>query len=265
MSDKEYYQELSEPDQSEDFFRDINIQFLIHELKSPLGVIEANTRMLLECQSEFGRLSKSQKKIIHRSMRSTNKLRDIIQTLLEVGSSQSGNITPRQFNVVKCTTEVLFDTLETIAGKDIEFSENVSDQAEYLALHGIFLVYSPEMYEVGVYQDKTKFMHILANLVRNGLHHKKSRVTVQLEIRGENLQVIIEDDGPGIGPDTDEILFKRYTQTHSHTGIRRKGHGLGLASSRILTRCLGGDITVDTQYSEGARFILSLPCNYKKE
>lgn len=250
----------SDQNQSDDFFRNINIQFLIHELKGPLDVIQTNIRMLLEFEKDAGPLTNFQKKALKRSIRSSAKLRDIIHSLLEVGSSQAGRINLQQFDVVRCTAEVLVNSLETVICGESDAPDADSDLTHFLADNGINLVVSPEVLGTCIRQDKTKFMYIVGNLVRNSLQHKASQVTVQLTLEETNLHISVSDDGAGIAPEDRKALFKGYTQKRGgHGKGRRKGHGLGLASSRIMARYLGGDISIDTQYSEGAQFVVRLP------
>jgi signal transduction histidine kinase len=259
LTDNQCNLKQTNKDQSEDFFRNINIQFLIHELKGPVNVIETNIRMLLELQKDFGHLTAAQQQILKRSMRSTFKLRDIIHSILEVGSSQSGRIDLQQFDVVQCATEVLVHALETVDCVAAADPEAETDPVGYLAANGIALDVSPEVQGVCLRQDKTKFMYILGNLARNGLHYKNAQMAVQMALMADSLQIIVSDDGPGIKPKDHKNLFKCYNQKRSKRAVVRKGHGLGLASSRILARYLGGDITIDSQCSEGARFVLLLP------
>lgn len=248
-----------EPYRPKDFFRTINIQFLIHELKGPLDVIETNIRMLLEFQNRCGPFSASQQEALRRSMRSAAKLRNIIHSLLEVGSSQSGHINLQRFNIVQCTTDVIANALETVNCKNLESPKTKADPKDYFEANGIYLTVSPEVQGVRFRQDKTKISCILGNLIRNRLFYKKSRVMVQLMLKEEEIQINISDDGPGIKPDDLKILFECYAKNQLHSHIQRKGHGLGLSSSRIIARYLGGDITVDASCREGALFVLRLP------
>lgn len=243
----------------EDFFRSVNIQFLVHELKGPLYVIETNTRMLLEFEKKFGRLTASQQKILQRSKRSAASLRNIVHSLLEVGSDQAGRINLHRFNAVQCTAEVLITALETVHCDVLDVPGTNTAPADYLAANGIDLSFSPEVQSVCLHQDKTKFEQILGNLVRNGLHFRCSRVGVRLGMKAEQLEICVYDDGPGIEPEDQEFLFKSYAHKSTKSQAQRKGHGLGLASSRILARCLGGDITIDDADGCGARFVLRLP------
>jgi signal transduction histidine kinase len=77
----------------------------------------------------------------------------------------------------------------------------------------------------------------------------------------------VMDDGPGIAEEHQGIIFERYTRigvdVDNAANPVRRGHGLGLAGARILARCLGGDIRVESARNRGANFIMELPLNYQ--
>jgi two-component system OmpR family sensor kinase len=72
------------------FFRDINVEFLIHELKDPISVIETAVRMLLEKPDKFGPLTDRQVRTLNRALRNSKKARSLLADLLEVGRSDAG-------------------------------------------------------------------------------------------------------------------------------------------------------------------------------
>ena len=249
----------SESDPPNDFFRSVNIQFLIHELKGPLDVIQTNIRMLLEMKESTGRLTPLQEKALKRSNRSAAKMRNIIHSLLEVGRSQTGRIHVEEFELMECAYEILENSLETVICGEIDTPETDTDPVEFLSRHNIHLTSSPEAQNAVLRQDKTKFKYILGNLVRNGLSHRHSYLEVDLKLTETDLLIAISDDGPGFALQDHKMLFKRYTQNRDHCRKHHKGHGLGLASSRIMARYLGGDVTVISRSEAGACFLLKLP------
>ena len=82
----------------EEFFKNLDIEFLIHELKDPIAVIETGARTLLEKQDKFGSLSTRQEKTMNRIIRNAGKAREMLYSLLEVGRSEAGSFTCNQFN-----------------------------------------------------------------------------------------------------------------------------------------------------------------------
>jgi len=247
----------SEPDSPDDFFRNVNIQFLVHELKGPLDVIQTNIRMLLEMKGSADALTPFQERSLRRSIRSAAKMRDVIHSLLEVGSSQTGRITVQEFSPVQPTIDVLVNSLETVLCGETDAPDTDADPTEFLSQNNVRLIVPPEIKPILLKQDKAKFRYILGNLVRNGLAHRRSKLEVELALGGSDLFITVTDDGPGI--EDHNALFHRYAQKSGQDRNRHRGHGLGLASSKIMAHCLGGDVTVETHTGEGARFLLTLP------
>jgi signal transduction histidine kinase len=84
-------------------------------------------------------------------------------------------------------------------------------------------------------------------------------VDVQLEVDGNDLVIAVSDDGPGIEPEHHEMVFQRYAQVKECSIVPRKGHGLGLAGANIISRCLGGSLSLESEKGKGATFRLRLP------
>ena len=81
--------------------------------------------------------------------------------------------------------------------------------------------------------------------------------SVKLFVREEGSQIkfIIEDTGSGIPAEDAEKVFEPFTKLNSFFD----GAGIGLAAARSIARRLNGDLTLDPEYTTGARFILSVP------
>lgn len=246
-------------EQHEDFFRSINIQFLIHELKGPLDVLETNLKMLEKSVAEEKTSATFQRKVIERSKRNATKLREIILSLLEVGTSQSGQLWLQHFKVTDTVFKILLDSLDTTSYGKVDISPAEAAPVEVLQRSGIELNIQEGLTGLSSCQDKTKFTYILGNLVRNALHHRTSSVRISLTMDEKNLLFDIIDDGPGVTPDEQRHIFQCYSQDGLKTKSKRKGHGLGLASSRIMARHLGGDIILVHRDTNGAHFSLHLP------
>ena len=60
-------------EKAEQFFREIEIEFLVHELKDPIAIIETGLRTLLERQDKFGALSARQENTLKRTLRNSKK------------------------------------------------------------------------------------------------------------------------------------------------------------------------------------------------
>ena len=102
-----------------------------------------------------------------------------------------------------------------------------------------------------------RVLQILLNLIGNALNYSPqgSSVRISLERSGDAARVIVADEGPGLTPAQQAVVFEKFERLgRSGDG----GSGLGLYISRKLARAMNGDLTVDSAPGEGARFILTL-------
>jgi signal transduction histidine kinase len=256
------------PDTPEQFFREIEIQFLIHELKDPIAIIETGLRTLLEKQEKFGPLSSKQQNTLKRTLRNTKKARSMLNNLLEIGRSESGCFICSHFQPARSVYQALKDSLEIMTGplsEEVGKYEAEKDAVELLSQNGITLEFSTRAQNAEIFQDEIKFCQIVGNLFKNALHHRRAQVNIMMDVADENLIMAVTDDGPGVDPEHQELIFQRYAQVKECSLVPRKGHGLGLAGALILARCLGGDIKLDSQVGQGATFRLTLPVKMEGE
>jgi signal transduction histidine kinase len=255
------------PDSEEQFFRDIEIEFLVHELKGPIAIVETGMRTLLEKSEKYGPLTPRQAKVLKRALRNSKKAREILNGLLEIGRSEASCFISCRFQPATSAYDVLLDALETVAGSGFDQLERQAGEDEvlkFLSQKGIFLKISPQAVTTEMHQDETKFRQIVGNLIKNAVDHRKKRVEIKMDCKKDRLLVDVIDDGPGIDPDAHELVFQRYTQVKECSISPRNGHGLGLAGARVLARCLGGDIEIHSKKGKGAIFRLILPLSLEE-
>ena len=115
------------------------------------------------------------------------------------------------------------------------------DEAQPLTAHG----------------EERAVIQILVNLIGNAVRHSPSGGTVTLRFaRADDVaSVIVLDQGEGIAPADQQRIFERFERANTDEG----GTGLGLAISRRLARSMGGDISLESEPTMGARFTLTLP------
>jgi len=244
------------------FFRELHIEFLIHELKDPLAVAEAGVRSLLEKQGKFGSLTPRQERILQRVLRSTLKSRSMVNTLLEIGRSESEQFAVIPFSTGKAIYESLLEVLEITQSElfvQVSEQETGKQALALLSQAGIVIHRVPDANDIELFQDHTKFKQIVGNLLKNALRFRRERVDVRIDRDGDRLLVDISDDGPGIKPENHALIFQRYAQLDAESALARKGHGLGLAGALILARRMGGNLTVQSEAGQGATFRFTLP------
>lgn len=248
------------------FFRDIDVEFLIHELKDPIAVIETALRMMLEKTDKYGPLTPRQQRTLDRALRNSRKARSMLADLLEVGRSDAGCFQCCHFEVAEVMDAVLMEALESAdAGlwDKLQALDSLDQRESVLEQNGIQVRGRDAARRIQLCQDEAKFRQILGNLIKNGLRHRRRRLEICVECREEMLQVEVRDDGPGVEKENRELIFERYTRLKECVILSRTGHGLGLAGARILARRLGGDIMVTSTGGTGAVFCLTLPLSFE--
>jgi len=251
-------------DDPEQFFREVEVEFLIHELKDPISIIETGMRTLLEKQDKFGPLSNRQEKTLKRVLRNTKKARGMIYALLETGRAESGSFEACAFKPGQVVFEVLLEVLEVMAGpvyEQIDQFDELPALVAFLETNGVKLDIRPHVAASEMLQDETKFRQVVGNLIKNALHHCRTTVEIRADRQDDQLILEVIDDGLGVDPEDHEKIFRRYAQVKECALTPRNGHGLGLAGARIIARCLGGDIELLSKPGQGATFRLKMPVN----
>ena len=256
------------PDQNAGrFFEEIRIEFLIHELKGPIAVIETSLRSLVERKEKYGSLNPRQEKTLRRALRNAKKSRQMLNDLLEIGRSQAACFSCCAFQPSRVAAEALMEALETAQAEIFEAAVQLEGQQQirYLSSCGIDFHVEADIQDLELVHDQTKFRQIAANLIKNALHHRRQRIQIRLSREENTLWVEVADDGPGIAPEHHQLVFQQYVQLNPQGAGSRGGHGLGLAGARILARCLGGDILLNSKKGQGANFRLAVPIQFSPD
>ena len=111
-----------------------------------------------------------------------------------------------------------------------------------------------------------RFGQVLANLVENAVSFSAPGGTVRIGITRDDdeIEITIDDDGPGIPPDSLETIFNRFYTDRPEPDAFGKNSGLGLSISRQIIEAHGGTLHAENRHDDagciaGARFIIRLP------
>jgi two-component system osmolarity sensor histidine kinase EnvZ len=98
----------------------------------------------------------------------------------------------------------------------------------------------------------------LANLIGNAVRYgKESQVNVA--VHSNAVDIVVDDDGPGISPDRREEVFRPFTRLEESRNVDTGGVGLGLTIARDIARFHGGDIVLEDSPLGGLRARVWLP------
>jgi two-component system sensor histidine kinase ChvG len=234
---------------SENFAADV-----AHELKNPLTAARSTAESLAYAKSDQQRAELVGQ--IQGELQRLNRLITDVSATSRLDAElarqemQPVNLTVVLDNVVKIFREILQANTRSVS-LVIEHSRVDADTA--------FIVYG----------NDSRLGQVVTNLIDNAISFSPEAgvVIVRARHEGRTVEVVVEDEGPGIPEDRLEIIFDRfYTDRPATEALRGKNSGLGLSISREIMRSHGGQITAenrtggpDREGVTGSRFIIRLP------
>lgn len=169
--------------------------------------------------------------------------------------------------------EALIDELLTYARLDrpqTELQLSRFDMTEWLKEYvadlrvvkpGYQLTLEPQSVDEYGLIDARLMARVLDNLVNNGLRYCQHQLRISLRRDGNDAQLLVEDDGPGIPEDERARIFEPFVRLDPSRDRATGGCGLGLAIVDSIAQAMGGKISVDQSPLGGARFCFSWPVN----
>ena len=219
------------------------IRNVSHELKTPLATLKEGTDLLAE--NVVGELNTEQHEIIQLMKISNISINDLVENLLEYQRTISTQI---DFNFSNFDLSSLIERVTNeyqllIQSKNINLKTNLNS--------------------TNICADYDKLKIIISNLFSNALKFSPQDGTIGLSLlsHSNNIQLTIEDQGPGISKDIQPFIFKDFYRGNSAPQWKIKGSGLGLALVKHYLDALKGTIEIlpaNKNYC-GARFALQLP------
>jgi signal transduction histidine kinase len=123
------------------------------------------------------------------------------------------------------------------------------------------LILNSEAHHPIVRGDADAWRSVLENLLDNALRYSGSVCAIRVSTRTHDadLELLVEDRGPGVPPAQRSLIFERYQRVSEGTVHNTKGLGLGLAIAREVVRAAGGSIGCEPREEGGARFRVRVP------
>jgi len=219
---------------------------LVHDLRSPLTVLKGSLTLIEDSLTtdKGGDINE----MLAMAHRNTDRILRMVNELLDIGKIESGrlSIRPEAIDVRTLLTEVAARLAPLALPAHITLEIDVEPDLPPL------------------YADANLIGRVVYNLVDNAVKFAPDGGWVRLWARLDterdpaHLLIGVSDNGPGIPPEEQSRLFKKFQQAGS-TGGRRVGTGLGLPFCKLAVEAHGGEIWVESEPGEGSTFIISLP------
>jgi len=101
---------------------------------------------------------------------------------------------------------------------------------------------------------------VFCNLLENAAKYTPtgSVITISAQRVGKDVEICVEDNGPGLPAGKEEALFAKFARGRSESTI--SGVGLGLSIVRAIVEAHDGTVRAEKSNAGGARFVISMPC-----
>ena len=220
------------------------ISLASHQLRTPLSTIKTYSHMLVD--GYLGDIMPAQKKSLRTIIAATDRMNELIATLLNITRIESGTIAvaPKLLAIDKLAEEVLKELSLVANSKAINLSLELSGKGN-----------------TSVKTDALLASEVLTNLVSNALKYTPENGSVKVIVRprANDVMVSVHDTGWGIPKHAQSQVFSKFFRAHNIVKRETTGTGLGLYLVKGLLDQLGGRIWFTSEEGVGTTFHFTLP------
>lgn len=235
---------LTELDRLKDDF----MSSVTHELRTPLTSIRALSEIL---RDDPRTALADRQRFLSIIVAESERLTRLVNQILDLAKIESGHAEWHATSVdLRAVVEHALATTEQL----------YRDKA-------VALVFEPGPPLPPLRADRDRLLQVLLNLLSNAVKFAapgSGRVVVRLAPAADGVRVDVADNGPGIRPEDQAIIFEKFRQGGDPLTGKPPGTGLGLPISRRIIEHFGGRLWVDSRPGEGATFSFVLPAAPKE-
>lgn len=212
-----------------------------HELRTPLTGMSMSINLLLENTQD--KLSESEKELLEVASEDVERLRNLVNDLLDLSKIESGRI---EMEFTEVEIGFLLEKAVSLLAVQAQEKEIELTQTAPADLPPV---------EV----DPNKIIWVLTNLIANGLRYTDPGGKIQISAtqRGNWVEVSVADNGAGIPWEYQSRIFDKFVQVQTDKDVG--GSGLGLAICKEVVNAHRGRIWVKSTPGEGSEFTFTLP------
>ena len=218
--------------------KDAMLANMSHEVRTPLTAIIGYAEML---RADLGGPESELAEYIYRSGRRLERTLDAMLSLskLEGGAYEPS---PERVDLTRLVEEVVGELAPKARKQGVEVETQLPEAA------------------VGRW-DENALRRVLGNLLDNAIKFtpEDGRAAVRARLEDHEAVLEVEDTGIGIGEEVREKIFEPFKQESEGNTREYEGTGLGLPIVQEFVELMGGTIGLESEKSEGTRFIVRLP------
>ena len=214
-----------------------------HQLRTPITGIRWSFNALLD--REMGEINSDQQKLLEDGLKSSIRMIDLINDLLNVARIEEGRFGLRFKK----------QPFDPIMQDIIESHRNTMEEKGIL----FFLDMQPGIPSLNI--DEEKMNIALDNIFDNAIKYTSPGGTITVSIKEEKnyLRVSVNDTGIGIPKDQTDKLFVKFFRADNALRFQTSGSGLGLYVVKNIIEAHGGTVTVGSEENKGTTISFTLP------
>ena len=221
------------------------IRNISHEIRTPLNIVSGFTQVLTSPEMDLPKTEK--KDIQERVTENTDRITKLIDRMLMISNIHSDAKIEREDH-----TDIQAIVAQAISHSGIELHTRPTNKEAAVTFK---IQIDADTNALSVQTHKTHASRILGHLMENAVKFTpKGTITLHTKVIDGTVRFIVEDTGIGIPADESEHIFEEFVQLNEFAD----GTGIGLTVARSVAQRLGGNLWIDTDYKQGARFIFEL-------
>jgi len=211
-----------------------------HELRTPLTITKGETELALRKE----RTPEVYREVLESNLEEIDRMSRIVDELLFFSRADLGEIkiAKEPVQLDQLVQEIQHQAL--VLGKDREV-ETILGKLEPTEVVG----------------DEWRLRELFLNIVDNAVKYSQEKGTVEIKLEHANgmAKISVQDNGIGISPDEQKLVFDRFFRSDTARAHAQKGTGLGLAICKWIAETHQGQIQVESTPGQGSRFTIFLP------
>ena len=215
------------------------IQQISHEIRTPLNILSGFTQILTSPNMTLN--EETRRDINQKIIDNTNRITELVNKMLELSDVSSKTVIERNdtTKAIHIAAEAI-STMNANARLTLPVDLQTVGDVDKLMLKTSLQAASRAL--VLLLDNAERFTH-------------EGTITLRIQQHGATVCYTVEDTGIGIPASEAEHIFEEFVQLNEY----EIGTGIGLTVARSICRRLGGDVVLDTSYTQGARFVMTLP------
>ena len=226
------------------------IKQISHEIRTPLNILSGFTQVLATSGAMLSEAERNEasKQVVE----STARITGLVDKMLELSDISSQAVLERDDEVTPAYIAQLAVLVSGIGkASHLDFTlQAEADADKPFKTHQRSAVRIVEL----LLDNAMKFTHPAESYMQILKTARKERAKLTVSQADGLVRFVVEDTGIGVPKEAAEHIFDEFVQLDEYYD----GTGIGLAVARSLARRLGGDVVLDTNYTGGARFIVTL-------